>query len=94
MLIRHSNYSAILPKYTLTDCFFGDLAHWDCSFSFFILSASEISSLRDQLEKKDEQMKEMEDRYKNYLDKAKSVIKTLDPKQTEAENQEVILIVC
>ena len=26
-------------------------------------------------------MKEMEEQYKNYLDKAKSVIKTLDPKQ-------------
>ena len=46
-----------------------------------MISATEISSLRDQLTKKDEQMKEMEDRYKNYLDKAKSVIKTFDPKQ-------------
>jgi len=28
LLIRHSKYSAILLKYTLTDCFFGDFAHW------------------------------------------------------------------
>lgn len=52
-------------------------------------NSNEISSLRDQLEKKDEQMKEMEERYKNYLDKAKSVIKTLDPKQTNGDGQEV-----
>ncbi|XP_066915216.1 protein Hook homolog 3-like [Clytia hemisphaerica] len=54
-------------------------------------NSSEITSLRDQLVKKDEQMKEMEDRYKNYLDKAKSVIKTIDPKQQPAavDGQEV-----
>jgi len=28
LLIRHSKYSAILSKYTLTDYFFGDFAHW------------------------------------------------------------------
>jgi len=28
LLIRHSKYSAILSKYTLTGCFFGDFAHW------------------------------------------------------------------
>jgi len=28
LLIRHSKYSAILSKYALTDCFFGDFAHW------------------------------------------------------------------
>jgi len=45
-------------------------------------NSSEISTLRDQLNKKDEQMKEMEEKYKNYLQKAKTVIKTLDPKQS------------
>jgi len=45
-------------------------------------NSSEISTLREQLNKKDEQMKEMEEKYKNYLQKAKTVIKTLDPKQT------------
>lgn len=45
-------------------------------------NSSEISALRDQLNKKDEQMKEMEEKYKNYLQKAKTVIKTLDPKQS------------
>jgi len=29
LLIRHSNYSAILlSKHTPTDCIFGDFAHW------------------------------------------------------------------
>jgi len=28
LLIRHSKYS---EKYTLTDCFFGDFAHWEGS---------------------------------------------------------------
>jgi chromosome segregation ATPase len=45
-------------------------------------NSSEITTLRDQLNKKDEQMKEMEEKYKNYLQKAKTVIKTLDPKQS------------
>ena len=62
--------------------------------SIVYVSATEITALRDQLSKKDEQMKEMEDRYKNYLDKAKSVIKTFDPKQappaaSEGNQQEV-----
>jgi len=30
LLIRHSNYSAMYcQKCTLTDCFFGDFAHWE-----------------------------------------------------------------
>jgi len=28
LLIRNWKYSAILSKYTPTDCFFGDFAHW------------------------------------------------------------------
>jgi len=29
LLILHSKYSVMLSKYTRTDCFFGDFAHWD-----------------------------------------------------------------
>jgi len=28
LLIQHSKYSVMLSKYTPTDCFFGDIAHW------------------------------------------------------------------
>ncbi|XP_057300171.1 protein Hook homolog 3-like [Hydractinia symbiolongicarpus] len=49
-------------------------------------NSNEISLLRDQLMKKDEQMKEMEDRYKKYLDKAKTVIKTINPTLDSAVN--------
>lgn len=38
-------------------------------------------SLQDTLAKKDIEMQGMEERYKKYIEKAKSVIKTLDPKQ-------------
>eukprot|EP00063_Salmo_salar_P067646 XP_014042481.1 PREDICTED: protein Hook homolog 3-like [Salmo salar] len=34
-------------------------------------------------------MKQMEDRYKKYLEKAKSVIRTLDPKQNQGSAPEV-----
>ena len=39
------------------------------------------ASLQDTLAKKDIEMQGMEERYKKYIEKAKSVIKTLDPKQ-------------
>lgn len=52
-------------------------------------NSSEISALREQLHKKDEQMKEMEEKYKNYLQKAKTVIKTLDPKQSSGPDIQV-----
>uniref|UniRef100_A0A8D3CUZ6 Calponin-homology (CH) domain-containing protein n=1 Tax=Scophthalmus maximus TaxID=52904 RepID=A0A8D3CUZ6_SCOMX len=40
-----------------------------------------IDELQEILRKKDEDMKQMEDRYKRYVEKARTVIKTLDPKQ-------------
>ncbi|KAK5856744.1 hypothetical protein PBY51_008319 [Eleginops maclovinus] len=43
--------------------------------------AKKIDELQESLRKKDEDMKQMEDRYKRYMDKARTVIKTLDPKQ-------------
>lgn len=43
--------------------------------------AKKIDELQEILRKKDEDMKQMEDRYKRYVEKARTVIKTLDPKQ-------------
>ncbi|KAJ8264011.1 hypothetical protein GJAV_G00144080 [Gymnothorax javanicus] len=43
--------------------------------------AKKIDELQEILKKKDEDMKQMEQRYKRYVEKARTVIKTLDPKQ-------------
>uniref|UniRef100_A0A8C7XKM3 Hook microtubule tethering protein 2 n=1 Tax=Oryzias sinensis TaxID=183150 RepID=A0A8C7XKM3_9TELE len=43
--------------------------------------AKKIDELQEILRKKDEDMKQMEERYKRYMEKARTVIKTLDPKQ-------------
>lgn len=52
-------------------------------------SAQRIDDLEDALKKKEEDMKQMEERYKKYLEKAKSVIRTLDPKQNQGSAPEV-----
>uniref|UniRef100_A0A8C2C6H6 Hook microtubule tethering protein 3 n=1 Tax=Cyprinus carpio TaxID=7962 RepID=A0A8C2C6H6_CYPCA len=59
-----------------------DLACW-------LFSVQKIEELEDALKKKDEDMKQMEERYKKYLEKAKSVIRTLDPKQNQGSAPEV-----
>lgn len=51
-----------------------------------------IDSLQEHLNKKDLEMVGMEERYKKYIEKAKSVIKTLDPKQTPNGVPEVNLL--
>ncbi|XP_029914123.1 protein Hook homolog 2 isoform X2 [Myripristis murdjan] len=43
--------------------------------------AKKIDELQEILRKKDEDMKQMEERYKRYVEKARTVIKTLDHKQ-------------
>ncbi|KAM3599938.1 uncharacterized protein V6R79_014134 [Siganus canaliculatus] len=48
-----------------------------------------VDELEEALKKKDEDMKQMEERYKKYLEKAKSVIRTLDPKQNQGSGPEV-----
>uniref|UniRef100_A0A8D3CER8 Protein Hook homolog 3 n=1 Tax=Scophthalmus maximus TaxID=52904 RepID=A0A8D3CER8_SCOMX len=53
------------------------------------LSAQRVDELEEALKKKDEDMKQMEERYKKYLEKAKSVIRTLDPKQNQGSGPEV-----
>ncbi|KAG2466543.1 HOOK3 protein, partial [Polypterus senegalus] len=52
-------------------------------------SCQKLEELEDALGKKDEEMKLMEERYKKYLEKAKSVIRTLDPKQNQGSAPEV-----
>ena len=41
---------------------------------YYFLKADEILNLKEQLMKKDDDMRQMEERYKKYLDKAKQVI--------------------
>jgi len=48
-----------------------------------------LNQLKEQLAKKEEEMRQMEDRYKRYLEKAKNVIKTLDPKHNSGPAPEV-----
>jgi len=55
-------------------------------------SAEKVNELQELLNKKDQEMKIMEDRYKKYLEKAKSVIKTLDPKQNQGSQPEIQLL--
>ncbi|KAM9434942.1 protein Hook homolog 2 [Clarias gariepinus] len=43
--------------------------------------AKKIDELQTVLRKKDEDMRQMEERYKRYMEKARTVIKTLDPNQ-------------
>ncbi|XP_067846390.1 protein Hook homolog 1 [Heptranchias perlo] len=47
-------------------------------------SSQKIEELQRALTKKDEDMRAMEERYKMYLEKARNVIKALDPKQNPA----------
>ncbi|XP_029996155.1 LOW QUALITY PROTEIN: protein Hook homolog 2 [Sphaeramia orbicularis] len=51
------------------------------SKSFLHNWQKKIDELQEILRKKDEDMKQMEERYKRYVEKARTVIKTLDPKQ-------------
>ncbi|XP_075998931.1 protein Hook homolog 2 [Genypterus blacodes] len=48
-----------------------------------------IDELQENLRKKDEDMKQMEEKYKRYMDKARTVIKTLDPKQQPPNGPDV-----
>ena len=41
----------------------------------------QVTQLQDKIHTKETEMQAMEERYKKYIEKAKSVIKTLDPKQ-------------
>ncbi|XP_063154101.1 protein Hook homolog 1 [Candoia aspera] len=54
-------------------------------------NAQKIEELEAALHKKDEDMKSMEERYKMYLEKARIVIKTLDPKLNPASAEIMLL---
>lgn len=51
-----------------------------------------IQTLQDSLNKKEDEMKRMEERYKKYLEKAKSVIQSLDPKQHAGAPPEILIL--
>ena len=53
------------------------------------MPALQVASLTETLHKKEAEMAGMEERYKKYIEKAKSVIKTLDPKQNPNAAPEV-----
>ncbi|XP_016285367.1 protein Hook homolog 1 isoform X2 [Monodelphis domestica] len=54
-------------------------------------NAQKIHDLEAALQKKDEDMKAMEERYKIYLEKARNVIRTLDPKLNPASAEIMLL---
>nr|XP_031540199.1 protein Hook homolog 1 isoform X2 [Vicugna pacos] len=54
-------------------------------------NVQKINELEAALQKKDEDMKAMEERYKMYLEKARNVIKTLDPKLNPASAEIMLL---
>ncbi|KAL4647923.1 hypothetical protein GN956_G8897 [Arapaima gigas] len=54
--------------------------------------AKKISELQEVLRKKDEDMKQMEERYQQYVEKAQTVIKTLEPKKTPPLSPEVLTL--
>lgn len=52
--------------------FVWSILNWSCFISFSI-TAQKINELEAALQKKDEDMKAMEERYKMYLEKARNV---------------------
>ncbi|KFM58220.1 Protein Hook-like protein, partial [Stegodyphus mimosarum] len=53
-------------------------------------SVCKNQQLQECLNRKDEEMKAMEERYRRYLEKAKNVIKTLDPKKNAYSHLDVV----
>lgn len=52
------------------------------AFDFHHFLSFQIAQLQDIVQKKDVEIVSMEERYKKYIEKAKFVIKTMDPKAT------------
>ncbi|KAJ3605457.1 hypothetical protein NHX12_027503 [Muraenolepis orangiensis] len=67
-------------------------AHIDDMEPKYNANSQRVDELEDALKKKEEDMKQMEERYKKYLEKAKSVIRTLDPKQNQGSGPEVLAL--
>jgi len=55
-------------------------------------AGKKITQLNETVHKKDVEMQGMEERYKKYIEKAKSVIKTLDPKQNPNASPETMAL--
>jgi hypothetical protein len=53
----------------------------NANFCVILTSEQKVSTLEETLRKKDIDFQALEERYKKYIEKAKSVIRTLDPKQ-------------
>ncbi|XP_071952814.1 protein Hook homolog 3-like isoform X10 [Antedon mediterranea] len=54
-----------------------------------VSNTDKVKIMQTQLVKKDQDMKAMEERYKKYLEKAKAVIRTLDPKHNPGSAPEI-----
>ncbi|XP_041475501.1 protein Hook homolog 3-like isoform X2 [Lytechinus variegatus] len=68
-------------------------AHIDDLEPKFTNTNEQVHKLKDVLQKKEDEMRSMEERYRKYLEKAKSVIRTLDPKHsTGASTSEIQLL--
>ncbi|XP_030852257.1 protein Hook homolog 3 isoform X3 [Strongylocentrotus purpuratus] len=68
-------------------------AHIDDLEPKFTNTNEQVHKLKDVLHKKEDEMRSMEERYRKYLEKAKSVIRTLDPKHsTGASTSEIQLL--
>ncbi|GBM65833.1 Protein Hook [Araneus ventricosus] len=53
-------------------------------------SVARNQQLQESLNRKDEEMRAMEERYRRYLEKAKNVIKTLDPKKNPYSHLDIV----
>lgn len=51
-----------------------------------------IYTLQEKLSRKEDENAALEERYRKYIDKAKSVIKSLDPKQNNSSPSEIIML--
>lgn len=56
------------------------------------VSVQKNHELQELLNKKDEEMRAMEERYRKYLEKAKNVIKTLDPKKLSTSTSDFVTL--
>lgn len=54
------------------------------------VSVAKNQQLQETINRKDEEMRAMEERYRRYLEKAKNVIKTLDPKKNPSSHLDVV----
>jgi hypothetical protein len=56
-----------------------------------LLAEQKAATLQETLRRKESEFQALEERYKKYIEKAKSVIKTLDPKQNPGSAEVAVL---